>query len=60
MYKKLITLLIVAFLMVHGVFAQTLETFPENKSEFVKALDEFMNAQKREDCKETFLSLIHI
>ncbi len=55
MYKKLITLLAVAFLMVNGIFAQTLETFPENKSEFVKALDEFMNAQKREDCKETFL-----
>ncbi len=54
MFKKLTTLTTVLLLVLNYAAAQTLEEFPENKMEFLKAMDEFMNAQKREDCKETF------
>jgi len=53
MYK--IQILIIALLFVaNGVFSQTLKQFPEDRTEFITTLDDFMNAAKREDNKITF------
>ncbi|MEO1436263.1 MAG: hypothetical protein AAFV80_12055, partial [Bacteroidota bacterium] len=56
MRKFQLSFLLVFFSLISlpGMVAQTLEAFSESPTEFLKELDKFLNANKREDCKLEF------